>query len=842
MARSTPPSLSSKQGWRRNLIAATLALLAIVNFGLGFARAKDTLPPPGHLNDTPQPAAPIAPPVAGDILPGAGKLLGDSSTDLPAGLQLEVLIDGYKINLVAGFNRLAGGGLSSARSELTEIGIRVPMPGKPDEQIALASLRGVTYKLDEAALTIDITATDSARIPKAYDVVPKQEMFAASDGGYGAVLNYAGFASANANLGAGNTSFTGASVNLDARAYAPFGVLRQTGSVGTTTFSDSSVIRLDTTWTTTNQTRAETYRAGDFVSGGLSWTRPVRMAGLEAQRDFITRPDLITTPMASMKGSAAVPSTLDIFVNGSKTYSQQVPQGPFEVDRLPMISAQGNAQIVLTDTNGRQTAIEAKLFSSPLLLAPKLFDYSVDLGLARRNYGLQSFDYASEPMLIASGRYGISKSITAEAHLETKYDLIEGGLGGVFQAGQFGTFNVAAAASNYRGDVGLFGYAAWDWERQNFRIHASTARTFGNFNDLAAATAQQNAVPGSGIISAAVPKAIDQITASYGISDLQLTAGGGIVHYQTAAGAESLLINANVTKSFRSHITVFATAYIDSLDTNNFGAGIGISMPFGGVDKTITASSSANYDHKNGNTIQAQVSKPLDSSYGSHGWRVNSIYGNEVSVAASGAYRAEQAIFSADVIGNTKLLSGDVRMEGSLIGTKAGIMAGNPVMDSFAVVDAGVPNVKVEYENRYAGTTGKNGKLLLTQLQSYRPSKISVDPLSLPINANVTETEKRVAARTMSGVVVDFGVKKDTGSALVILKDKTGAFVAAGTLVSLEGQKEPFPMGYDGQVYFTGLSPQNSVVTEVKGQPCKVSFAYKEDENKQVIIGPLTCQ
>jgi outer membrane usher protein len=132
--------------------------------------------------------------------------------------------------------------------------------------------------------------------------------------------------------------------------------------------------------------------------------------------------------------------------------------------------------------------------------------------------------------------------------------------------------------------------------------------------------------------------------------------------------------------------------------------------------------------------------------------------------------------------------------------------------------------------------------LLLTELQSYRPSKISIDPNTLPLNSNVTDTEKRVAARTMSGVVVDFGVKKDTGSALVIIKDKTGAFVKPGTLVTMEDQKDPFSMGYDGQVYLTGLKTKNAIVADMEGTPCKVSFDYKESETKQVIIGPLTCQ
>ncbi|NEV03151.1 hypothetical protein, partial [Bradyrhizobium uaiense] len=41
--------------------------------------------------------------------------------------------------------------------------------------------------------------------------------------------------------------------------------------------------------------------------------------GLQAQRDFALRPDLITAPLATIGGSAAVPSTVDVYVNNIKT-------------------------------------------------------------------------------------------------------------------------------------------------------------------------------------------------------------------------------------------------------------------------------------------------------------------------------------------------------------------------------------------------------------------------------------------------------------------------------------------------------------------------------------------
>ena len=49
--------------------------------------------------------------------------------------------------------------------------------------------------------------------------------------------------------------------------------------------------------------------------------------------------------MPSVSGSAAVPSTVDIYVNNLKTYSQDVGTGPYQINNLPL-SGGGTARIV----------------------------------------------------------------------------------------------------------------------------------------------------------------------------------------------------------------------------------------------------------------------------------------------------------------------------------------------------------------------------------------------------------------------------------------------------------------------------------------------------------------
>lgn len=101
------------------------------------------------------------------------------------------------------------------------------------------------------------------------------------------------------------TSTSGA---LDLRIFSPVGIvslglLTYTGTtpqrlIGVPGVSSANrVLRLDTGYTYADLRTLRRYSVGDFITGGLSWTRPVRMGGLQVRSDFSMRPDLITFPL-----------------------------------------------------------------------------------------------------------------------------------------------------------------------------------------------------------------------------------------------------------------------------------------------------------------------------------------------------------------------------------------------------------------------------------------------------------------------------------------------------------------------------------------------------------------
>ncbi len=171
-----------------------------------------------------------------------------------------------------------------------------------------------------------------------------------------------------------------------------------------------------------------------------------------------------------------------------------------------------------------------------------------------------------------------------------------------------------------------------------------------------------------------------------------------------------------------------------------------------------------------------------------------------------------------------------------------GVFFGNRIHDSFAVVDAGVPNVPVLQDNRPVGTTNPWGKLLVPDLRSYQANKIGIDPAALPGSAEAETTQKTVAPANHSGVYVDFGVEKDVHGAIVILAGPDGKVLSPGAKGRLDGSDETFIVGYDGQAYIKHLAASNAIVAENGEAECRASFSYAPANGKRAVIGPLTCQ
>ena len=706
----------------------------------------------------------------------------------------------------------------------------------------------MTYRYDEPTQKIFIQAADELLVTKVYDVRGKPPAVPPARADFGAVVNYALFASSMSSFPRSAFRFSGANASIDARAFEPYGTLSQSAILGSTLTQESSVLRLDTTWSYSDPESLRTYRIGDVISGGLAWTRPIRVGGVQLQRNFSLRPDLVTMPLPAISGSAAVPSTLDVYINNLKVHTQEVPPGPYQLTNIPVVTGAGEASVVLRDATGRPTALSVPFFASPRLLQPGLTDFSVEAGLPRLRYASESDTYLQDPVGSATLRAGIYDWLTAESHVEAGMRLANGGLGAVARVGSLGVASAAGGASELDRKWGYQSYFAFDTQLGKINLHLSSQHTFGSYNDLASVSARYlppivsilgSAYPGYLLPAASTqpPKYIDAISVGTPLPDGS-TVSLGFLHVDLRAARPSDVLNLSYSRAVLAAGSAYVSAFKDLNDRKSFGIFGGLTFPLGGK---VTASAGVT-STRQGTNYSFEIAKPLGSEPGSYGWRLRDSEGGIPNRFAGGSYRSSigQIEGSVQQVGSSG--GGWVLVQGAVATLGGGVFLANRIDDAFAVVDAGAPGVDVLYENRPAGQTDARGQLLIPGLRSYQRNTISIDPRGLPVDADAPVTQSVVAPADRSGVVVGFGVKTDVAAAVVILIGRDGKFIAPGSEGRLEGAEETFVVGYDGRAYVEGLGATNAVAVTAPTGECRATFPFAAKDNSQVVIGPLVCQ
>jgi outer membrane usher protein len=534
--------------------------------------------------------------------------------------------------------------------------------------------------------------------------------------------------------------FSGGNATLDARAFSEFGLVTQSGIVGTTPIGPNrEFLRLESTYAYSDQEWGVTGRAGDLNSGGLAWTRPIHMGGVQVQRDFALNPNVVTAPMPVISGTAAAPSTVDVFVNGLKTYSQNVADGPFSMSNVPMLSGDGEAHVVVRDAAGRQTETKLQLSNTTRLLKPGIFDFSVESGYARRNFGLLSNSYDRDPIGSASLRGGIHSNVTLDAHVEAGAGLKNALVGVDISLSWLGVFSSALAYSSFRPispsqmvlindnyvrqGAGYQIFGAWQRSFGDISVNASSQRSFSRYNDLVSATADLSGLMNSNltpanlltaISSLAPPKALDQIGIG---TPLKFDAGSielSYIHVLYQNRQYDNIAALTYMRPLPQRANFSFTGFADFGSTRKIGALATLTVP---LSDSVYASVGGNHTSGNGSNgvVQITKSQPLDDN--SYGYQLYDNEGATGTRSATGTYRTAFGQVGGQIQQSSGATQGIATYDGSIALMGAGIAAGNHVNTSFALVNAGKSDVPILQDNKRIGTTNIFGTKLVADLR-----------------------------------------------------------------------------------------------------------------------------
>lgn len=689
--------------------------------------------------------------------------------------------------------------------------------------IAVDSIPGTRYQFDERAQSIALTFAPESLRGSMFGIRTGGNAPAPKPPPWGGFLNYSLFGYASGDQSYASGLFEAGVFGPHGTGIASFGL--NTAAAGGQT---RDAVRLDTTWRSDDPGSLRTTVVGDTISRPGFYGRPVRIGGLQYGTNFGLQPGYVTTPLLALKGTAALPSTVDVFVNNQRVGSQAVEPGPFEITNVPAVSGSGSIQLVVRDAFGQQQVISQSFYGSPVLLGAGLDDFAFSVGAQRRNYGIESFDYDGLQGS-ALWRRGLSDAITAEARAEADKTVRSAGLAADFRVGRLGIGSAGIAAS--QGDAGSGALGVAGFEHQGRRFSAGVRATvaserFRQAGDDALIVTPRRNLAAHAAVNLGPLGSLGAAWVSQRFSDpARPGVDTGVLTWSTGLGAwGALTLSVSRISSPVRSTAVFAA----------------ISIPLGKQGMVAAATTAREISGGSGldrQTVSLQKAAP---AYG-EGFGF-SLYSDSDRRAQTGATLATRhAVLRGEVADARGTTAARVAVEGGIGVVGGHAFLSRPIVDSFALVSTGgVEGVSVTQENQPAGKTDRDGLLLITPLRAYLPNLIAVDPLSAPMGVGFGNTTQRITPMWRSGNVVEFDMRRGR-SALVRLKLADGTPVPPAARVSNLDTGERLPVGLDGQVFMSGL-PDAGARVRVEWNHSACDVAVTPEGNDPVLdLGPYTC-
>ncbi len=576
--------------------------------------------------------------------------------------------------------------------------------------------------------------------------------------------------------------------------------------------------RLDTRWAYSDPRNMWSWTVGDLISGGLAWTRPVRLGGLQWRRNFGVRPDLIIYPLPQFSANATVPSSVELYVNNVRQYSGDVAPGPFVLSDFPRVVGAGQALVVVTDALGRTTQTSVPLYVDYQRLAHGLVDFSVEAGLLRRDFGTASNNYGQHPVATASVRRGLTDDFTAELHAEYGDSLNLGGAGFAWSPlGRYGVFTANYAWSAHHTGGQQYG-GGYQWFGPRMGVDAYSQRASADFRDV-------GSLEDGGLPLLEQDRTSLWFTVPRG--SLSLT----WLRYRDHENPRSRSIALGFNQSYR-HFSWTVSAFDDSRAGN--GASLSISIPLG-----RDVFSSLSLDHQDGN-MHAVASAARALPYeGGIGWQAQATDNADGRLAAGWRGRGGEVWAGVDRSGGNN--GAYVQGTGSVVWMGKSTFVSRRINDAFAVVStSGIGGVPILYENRVAGRTNDRGYLLLTDLRGWQRNRVAIDPDQLAPDLEVPSIERLVTPPDRSGVRVPFVIKK-VHSALFELLDGKGQRVEVGTRVR-RGDGSEAIVGFDGALWLEHYDDREELSWTRAGVGCSVLTPARVASEDPGESRPLTCR
>lgn len=622
-------------------------------------------------------------------------------------------------------------------------------------------------------------------------------------------------------------------------------VFGRLGSFGNTavarTAPGRTLLRLDSTWTIDWPSEKASWRVGDSISRAGSWSQPLRFGGVQYATNFSVQPGFNSLASPALAGVAALPSTIDLYINDTLRMRSEVPAGPFDMPQLPIVTGAGQAQLVVRDLLGRQQTLTTSFYASSQLLQIGLRDFSYEVGAVRERYGSASSDYG--PLLaVVTERRGVSNVLTGELHAELSRTQQALGLGAVWLWLAAGVLTAAVAGSHRTSSTlasdpnGLGSLLSVGFQRQAERMSfgAEWVSKSAGFSSLGQSTTS-NIDASNTVAALAEPRQQARAHASYA-SRYNGSLGLDYAHRtfldRPSAGVLSGSYGIGLGKGYLS------VALLRDLRASQTLASISFGLPLGrDVNGSVSVTSQGS-----GPPVarwQAQRSLPVGDGYG---YRVAATSGQTPRVEGGLQLQNSHGVIALDLAQSAGATAWRVGSAGGLAMIGPEIFASRTISDSFSVVDAGgFADVRIYADNQLVGRTGADGMAIVPRLLAYQPTAVRIEQADLPLHASVGALDMVATPWFRSGTSLRFPVKRARSALLTALLED-GSPVPAGAMARFTGGEIDQSVASQSELFLTGLAANKQVVLRRNARQCVMTVDFPEAPDPLPQLGSFVCR
>ncbi len=555
--------------------------------------------------------------------------------------------------------------------------------------------------------------------------------------------------------------------------------------------------------------------------GGDAW-----IGGITIAKEFGIDPYYVRYPTLSLSTPIAVPSVMEVYVNGQVVSQERVAPGRLDVRNLPLTMGRNDARVVVRDAFGQTRELSSSYYLTSTALSQGVHDYQYSVGFRRLGIGDENWDYRT-PVALARHRVGVTDSFTAGGRVEMHPGRLYNGGPSFNLRLPFGEVETAGSVSRRREQWGTAALASFTYSGRPVSAGGSVMVASPRYATLTPNPLNEDPRRQvSAFASVALARAVS-VTLQHSQTKL----------YQGISRDRSgVLTSVHVSRNTEF---IASATYVRDERGPRKEAYAGLTVLFGRSSTSI-----AHVSDTRGPRMAVESQQPLPVGVG-YGYQVRADGGDNPSVngvaryqGTHGRYELRQETFGTE---STTTLSA----MGAIVGIGGGVFATRPVEESFALVRVpGVEGVRTFSSHQEIGKTGRRGDLLVPDLQAYYGNILDIADGDIPLQYAVSNVGMTLAPPYRGGAVAVFDVQRVQrvlGKIVIAGQEKPHVYGEL-TVTSENGRSYGSPVGADGAFYFENLPAGSySAVVEHRGTQCTFVLHVPTSDDLVLKLGTARC-